>query len=680
MAEKPGEQIRNTGIIAHIDAGKTTLSERILFYCQKIHRMGEVHDGAATMDFLPEEQERGITISSACTSCEWKKRQINLVDTPGHMDFTMEVERCLRVLDSAVAVFCAVGGVEPQSETVWRQADEYGLPRLAFINKLDRQGASFIRVLEEMANKLKVKAAPLNVPAGEGEDFKGLIDLLSGKKLVFDSEDQGKTVREEDLNGSEKEVFEKWRKALEESVAEADDIFLELWLEGNFKNSDLVEAIGRATQQNHIVPVLCGSALRNIGVQPLLDAICQFLPDPVHVRPARLIRPDGESNAVECSSNSPTLALVFKVEMSQGRKNCYLRLYSGSLKEGDSLVNMRTGKTERAGRLFRVHADRRQQIEKAEAGDIILLGGLRDIKTGDTLASPPGCGLLEPAQNCPAVISYSLEPRNSEEAKILDEALSRYVEEDPALFFQLDEENGLRIISGMGELHLDVTLEKLGREYKIIPRKGQPQAAMRETVRGSAKSRSVFDREFGKEQQFGEVEVMVEALPRGAGTQISFDLNDEAGQESEKNRALWQNAVSDGIRAVLQSGPLAGWPATDLKATVTHANRQDSRATLPGLEMAASHAMRDAMLQADPVLLEPLMQVEITVSEEFLGASLQLLQQNGGKIELLEEKNGIKKIQALAPMRRLFGFATRLRSSTQGRASYSISFRCHDIP
>lgn len=681
MGRQAACKIRNTGIIAHIDAGKTTLSERILYYCQKIHKMGEVHDGAATMDFLPEEQERGITISSACTTCNWNSQQINLVDTPGHMDFTMEVERCLRVLDSAVAVFCAVGGVEPQSETVWRQADEYELPRLAFINKLDRQGASFERVLNDMRDKLKAKPVLLNLPDGESEQFSGLLDLLTQKKMLFDESDQGKTITRIDFSAKESEIADKWRNELEEIVAEVDDEFLGKWLEGNFNTEDLKAAIARATRRNLVVPVFCGSALRNIGVQPLLDGVCSFLPSPVTARETLAINPQGEKENINCNSAAGILGLIFKVEMSQGRKNCFLRLYSGTLEEGTQLINMRTGKIERCGRLYRVHADRRIQVEKLEAGDIALVSGLRNCQTGDTVASPQFKYMLEPPQNYPAVISFSLEPRNADEAKILDEALNRYSQEDPAFFFQLDEENGTRIISGMGELHLDVILERLGREYKIEPRKGNPQAALRETVSKDARKRAIFDREFGKDHQFGEVEVLVEQLPRAAGVEIVFsDEEETVSQENAKSRALWKGVIQEGIKAVLQSGPLAGWPVTDIQIKITYINYTDSRTTMPGLEMAASLALREAILNAGPVLLEPIMQVEISVPEEFLGASLQLLQQNNGKIEDIEDKEGLKKIRAVAPMRSLFGFATKLRSSTQGRAGYALSFRCHDVP
>lgn len=679
MAAASKNNIRNTGIIAHIDAGKTTLSERILFYSQKIHKMGEVHDGAATMDFMPEEQERGITINAACTSCQWNDCQINLVDTPGHMDFTMEVERSLRVLDSAIGVFCAVGGVEPQSETVWRQADEFDLPRIAFINKIDRTGANFERVLKEIKDKLNANTLPLVLPSGEGDQFSGLINLLEGKKLVFYEKDQGKTIIYHDLNQEEHKYANTWLDKTLETLAENDDEFLDLWLNGNYSKEDILKAIKRATLSRKAIPVYCGSALRNCGVQPLLDGLCTFLPSPFEARPAIAFKKNGEKIEISPDKIKSPLALAFKIELGEGRKNCFFRLYSGSLKESDQLLNMRTGKYERINRMYRIHADRREQVSQISAGDIGLIVGFRDVQTGDSLVSPDLSCFLEPVQDNPVVISYSLEPANAEEAKILDEALARYVQEDPALAWQIDEENGLRILSGLGELHIEVTLERLEREYKIHPRKGQPKAAMRETIQSRGNARILFDREFGKERQVGEVEVEVEALPRNSENEIFFPENEENRQESKKNQLLWQTAVRDGISSVLQSGPLAGWPIQDVRVTVKDVARQENLTTLAGLEMAASQACREALMNAKPVLLEPIMKIEIIIPEDFLGPSLQLIQQNGGKINSIEDKGSIKKIEAYAPMRQLFGFATRLRSSTQGRAGLSMSFHSYDI-
>lgn len=676
------DDIRNIGIIAHIDAGKTTLSERMLFYSRKIHRMGEVHDGAATMDYMPEEQERGITITSACTTCQWRDKTINLIDTPGHVDFTIEVERSLRVLDGAVGVFCAVGGVEPQSETVWRQSENFRVPKIAFINKLDRLGADFEAVLEAMRQRLETNAVALNIPLGQGEDFRGLIDLLNEETLRFDPEDQGATILRSPLSPEEAELASPWRESMLEKLAEADESFLELWLEGRYGRQDILAALRRATLDRTLTPVFCGSALRNTGVQPVLDAVCDLLPSPRDV-PAPLGRDaEGREVSVTVDSQAPTVALVFKVLMENGRKLSFLRVYAGQIREGDSLHNVGSGKDDRVGRIFRLHADRREQLERAEAGDIAAVIGLRTAHTGETYAMRGHELALETIDAYAPVLTLALEPRNADEGKVLDEALARYVEEDPTLKASLDEDSATRMISGMGELHLDVLLERMRREYGISPRAGQPQVVLRESVRRTAEARAVFDRELGKERHQGVVSLLVEALPRHSGNRVQ--VGDFVPSDPQEARKLLPptllDAALEGIRDSLQSGELTGWPVVDVAVTLTGLERTEGVTTAPGCHMAAGQALREALAKAGPVSLEPIMRVEINVPEDFLGPAISLFNTAGGKVEDLFDHGGRKILRGTAPLRRLFGFSTSLRSSTQGRAGMMLAFDRFDLP
>lgn len=681
MVCNDSSSIRNIGIIAHIDAGKTTLSERILFYCQKIHKIGEVHDGAATMDFMPEEQERGITISSACTTCKWHDTQINLIDTPGHVDFTMEVERCLRVLDGAIGVFCAVGGVEPQSETVWRQSEGFNVPKLVFINKMDRQGASFEAVLEDIRNRLGANVVALTIPLGQGPDFNGVIDLLTLEKLTFEPSDQGRTILREQLSDEELNIVQAWRDKLLENLADVDDEFLALWLEGRHMPRDIQEALRRATFARKITPAFCGSALRNIGVQPLLDAISAYLPSPQDA-PAAMGMKKNQDEQIEIPSSpeGQAVALVFKVVMENARKNCFVRLYSGTLRDGDCLCNSRTGKQDRVSRLYRLNADRREQIDELCAGDIAALVGLTGASTGDTYCGKGPTLILEPIVPYAPVITLALEPKNADEGKILDEALGRYTQEDPTLKLAIDEDSGLRMLSGMGELHLDVVLERLEREYKTRPRAGSPQVVMRETVNQPAKARFVFDRELGKERHKGEAEI--EIAPRGRGEGNIVRIGEFLPNDPVAARKLlpqpYVDAVLEGVKDGLQSGVLAGWPLQDVEITISDIVREEGLTTIPGLRMAAAQALKEALQNASPVYLEPLMDVEISVPEEYLGSVLNLLQQCSGRIEDMTDQGGIKHLRSIAPLRKLFGFSTELRSATQGRAGFMQSFNRFD--
>lgn len=676
------KHIRNIGIIAHIDAGKTTLSERMLFYSRKIHRMGEVHNGSATMDYMPEEQERGITIMSACTTCQWGENTINLIDTPGHVDFTIEVERALRVLDGAVGVFCAVGGVEPQSETVWRQSEDFSVPKIAFINKIDRLGADFEAVLEAMRQRLQTNAVAVAIPLGQGEDFRAVLDLVNEQSLTFDPADQGQTVHRAPFTGEEAAIAAPWRETLLEKLAEADDAFVEPYLEGAFTLTDINAALRRATLARTLTPVFCGSALRNMGVQPVLDAVCALLPSPADVPAPVGHDADGREIAVEATSDAPAVALVFKVLMENGRKLAFVRMYAGRIHEGENLRNTASNKDDRLGRIYRPHADRREQVESAEAGEIVVVVGLRSAHTGETYTARERQLALESIDAYAPVITLALEPRNADEGKILDEALTRYTEEDPTLLARLDDDTGSRMVSGMGELHLDVLLERMRREYGISPRAGNPQVVLRETVRREAEATAVFDRELGKERHQGSAALRV--APRARGTGNAVEVGDFLPQDAAEARKIlpriYLDAALEGVRDALQCGDLTGYPIEDVAVTLIAVDRQEGVTTVPGCRMAAGQALREALAAATPVVLEPVMRVEITVPEDFLGASITLFTTCGGKVEDMEDHGGRKTLRGTAPLRRLFGFSTSLRSATQGRAGLVMTFDRFDLP
>ncbi len=675
-------RIRNIGIIAHIDAGKTTLSERMLFYSRKIHRMGEVHDGAATMDYMPEEQERGITIMSACTTCQWNDHTINLIDTPGHVDFTIEVERSLRVLDGAVGVFCAVGGVEPQSETVWRQSEDFGVPKIAFINKMDRLGANFESVLEAMRQRLQTNALAVTVPLGQGEDFSAVLDLIHEECLTFDENDQGLTMGRTPFTADQAAQAAPWRELLLEKLAEADEDFLEPYLEGTYGIDDIHAALRRATLARHITPVLCGSALRNAGVQPVLDAVCRWLPSPLDVPAPVGIDPQGKEITVAPDPDAPAVALVFKVLLEENRKHSFIRMYAGRIHEGDNLRNATLNKDDRLGRLYRPHADRREQLEEAGAGEIVVAVGLRSAHTGETYTARERPLILESIEANAPVITLALEPRNADEGKVLDEALARYVEEDPTLRAQLDDDTGARMVSGMGELHLDVLLERMRREYGISPRAGNPQVVLRETVRKSAEASVVFDRELGKEHHQGAVALRVAPRLRGSGNLVTVGdfLPADPAEARKLLPRIYLDAALEGVRDAMQSGEVTGYPVEDVEVVLTNVERREGVTTLPGSRMAAGQALREALAAASPVVMEPVMRVEIVVPDDFLGSSISLFNACGGKVENLEDNGTRKILSGTAPLRRLFGFSTSLRSATQGRAGLVLTFDRFDLP
>jgi elongation factor G len=673
--------LRNIGIIAHIDAGKTTLSERMLFYTEKIHRMGEVHEGDTTMDYLPEEQERGITITSACTNCSWRGCSINLIDTPGHVDFTIEVERSLRVLDGAVGVFCGVSGVEPQSETVWRQSERFAVPKLAFINKMDRAGADFESVCRELRDRLGATPLALNIPLGQGEDFAGVIDLITLESVRFDAASRGSVMRRALLAPDLERGACAARERSLETLAEADEIFLDLYLNGNHGTDDIRAALRRACIARAVTPVLCGSALRNSGVQPVLDAICEYLPSPLDLPPTVGADENGSPTPVAPDPAAPLLALVFKVLMENGRKLAMLRLYAGSLREGDVCRNISRKKEDRVHRIHRLHADRREQIEAAFAGDIVAVVGLRSAQTGDSYGVRQRELLLEPIIAHQPVITLALEARNADEGKILDEALERFTAEDPTLSASPDEASGRRCVSGMGELHLDVLLERIRREYGIAPRAGNPQVVLRESIRRQASARGEFDRELGRERHYGNVSVRVGPRARGAGNRIRFGSFPDAPSRSWPK--IWPKALLEateqGLDDCLQSGVLTAYPVQDVDVEITDLVGREGLSSPAGHHMAAGMALREALASASPVALEPLMDVEISVPEGFFGPALSLFGSRNGKVGNIAERAGQKIIQGLAPMRRLFGFSTALRSATQGRAGLAVTFKKFDI-
>jgi elongation factor G len=662
--------IRNIGIIAHIDAGKTTLSERILYYAGRIHRLGEVHEGTATMDFMPEEQERGITIASAVTSCQWRGCTINLIDTPGHVDFTVEVERSLRVLDGAVGVFCAVSGVEPQSETVWRQSEGYHVPKLAFINKLDRPGADFAAVLASMQEKLGANPLALQVPDGEGPDFCAVFDLLTMERLVFDTASKGVEYARTPMTSLERERVAPWRERLLESLSEYDDTVLEAYLGGqDIPAESLRPVIRKATIGLKIVPVLAGSALRNIGVQPLVDAVCDYLPSPMDLPEVAGIDPiTKQPLSFPTDPEAPLAALVFKVVMESGRKQSFMRLYSGHIFEGETVRNITHNADERVARLFKLHADRREKIEVARAGEIVAVAGLHFGRTGDTLARLESPILLEQITAYKPVISLAIEPRNAEESAKLDEALQKYLMEDPTLTVERDEDTGQVILSGMGELHLEVLMERLTREYGVKPRTGKPQVVYQETVTASAEAQEEFHRELGEAMHYGCVHLGVEPLPRGAGRVIHFEV------DTTKIPQAWCDAIAEGLGDALQSGVLRGYPVQDLKLRVLDIPRREGESSPAGYRMAAAMALKSVLSAASPMLLEPIMWVEASAPDAFVGEVIGLLSAKGAKIENIIDKGGTKLVQAFAPLGQLFGFSTQLRSSTQGRASFVLKF------
>lgn len=667
--------LRNIGIIAHIDAGKTTLTERILYYTGKIHRMGEVHEGTATMDFMPEEQERGITITSACTTCAWRDHQVNIIDTPGHVDFTIEVERSLRVLDGAVGVFCAVSGVEPQSETVWRQSVAYSVPKLACINKMDRLGADFEGALTAMRDKLGAHPVAVTIPVGQGQDFAGLIDLLTLERLDFDQKTQGETIERRPLTADEATLATPWREKLVEAACEHDDVLMEAYLSGeDIARDRLVAGLRAATLAHAAVPVYAASALKNIGVQPLLDGVLAFLPSPLDRGAVAGLDPAGKlPKSFEPDPSAPLAALVFKVSMETGRRQVFVRVYSGTLTAGQDTYNAIRDKIERPARLFTLHASHREKIETAGPGEIVAVAGLRFAATGDTLCTKADPIVLEAIAGYKPVISLALEPRNAEESDRLKEVLDKLLQEDPTLSLVIDPETEQMVLSGMGELHLDVVLERARREYGVAPRVGKPQVVYLETVTAEATGEGEFDRELAEKPHYGKVAVSVAPLPRESGRDIGFAIDRQAYP------AAWSTAIAEGLEDGLQSGPVRGYPVQDVRVRVTGIFPAEGKTSAVGCRMAASLALKNALAAARPALLEPIMEVEIGVPDAFVGDVVGLLGSKGAKVENMVDRGGHKTISALAALRQMFGFSTELRSATQGRAGLTMRFAKFDL-
>ena len=665
------EKLRNIGIMAHIDAGKTTTTERILFYAGRLHRMGEVHDGAATMDWMVQEKERGITITSAATTCTWRDHSINIIDTPGHVDFTVEVERSLRVLDGAVAVFDAVAGVEPQSETVWRQADRYSVPRVAFINKMDRMGADFYASVDSIRSRLGARAVPVQVPIGAEDAFEGVIDLLHQRAIVY-TDDLGKNIETADIPANLRERVEQFRQELVEAAADFDDELMSRYLEGReLSVAALVRALRRGTVSGQLVPVLCGAALRNKGVQPLLDAVVDYLPSPSDMPPVEGVNPRDHSLAVrQVDDEQPFSALAFKIQMDpQGvGKLTFFRVYSGRLRAGSSVLNVTSGRRERIGRILRMHAIRREDVDEVMTGDIAAAVGLKGTTTGDTLADENHPILLESISFPEPVISVAIEPKTKVDQDKLGAALQRLTEEDPTFRVYTDDETGQNIIAGMGELHLEIIVDRLTREFRVDANVGKPQVAYREAIRRPAHGSGRFVRQTGGKGQFGHVEIEVEPGLRGTG----FVFEDRITQGRIPRDYI--PATEKGIREALATGVVAGYPVLDIKVALVDGSYHPVDSSEQAFQIAGSMAIKDALRKGDPYLLEPIMKVDVVMPEEYLGDVMGDLSSRRGHILGMEGKGTSQSVLAHVPLADMFGYATELRSMTSGRATYSMEF------
>jgi elongation factor G len=661
--------IRNIGVVAHIDAGKTTTSERILFYSGRLHRLGEVHHGTATMDWMEQERERGITITSAATTTFWKGIQVNLIDTPGHVDFTVEVERSLRVLDGAVGVFCAVAGVQPQSETVWRQARKYKVPGMAFVNKADRMGANFTRCVEQIRSKLLLPAYPIQIPIGLEEHFKGMVDLVTRKALIFNDESLGAEFSVEEIPEDLRDSAEMARMELIEAVAERDEASLELFMEtGTLEERELKAGIRRLTCSQQFVPVLVGSSLKNKGVQPLLDAVVDYLPSPLDVQVPHGIHPKTEEPVNrEASDHEPMCALAFKIANDAFvGKIAFVRVYAGMLQKGQNFYNPRTGKRERLQRLVRLHANSREELDVIYAGEIGGVVGSKELTTGDTLCAEAHPLIMERIEFPESVIAMSVEPKSSSDKDSLMNALRILADEDPTFRFTLDKDTGQTLMHGMGELHLEILRDRLLREYKVPARAGKPMVTYRETVGKTATHTQVFDREIGGKRQLAGITMRVEPLERGAGNKIEIPLS------KRDFPAEYREAATEGIQDALITGMLKNFPMVDVKVTVEKAEVHPTESTETAFRSCAHIGMRQVLLDADPLLLEPIMNVEVLTPEENMGDVMADLNSRRGKIRDLEAVEDGQKISADVPLAELFGYTTTLRSLTKGRASQSM--------
>ncbi len=664
------EKTRNIGIMAHIDAGKTTTTERILFYTGKIHKVGETHEGAAQMDWMEQEQERGITITSAATTCMWRDHRINVIDTPGHVDFTVEVERSLRILDGAVALFCAKGGVEPQSETVWRQADKYNVPRLAFINKMDILGADFFRAVDMISERLSANPVPIQLPIGKEDTFVGVIDLVRMNARIY-KDDLGEQLEITEIPSDMLALAEEYREKLLESIADYDEELMMKYLEGEeISEEELVKAIRKATNKVAITPVLCGSSYRNKGVQPLLDAIIDYLPSPLDIPPVKGMGLNSEEEEERLvSDKEPFSALAFKIVTDPFvGKLAYFRVYSGSLKSGSYVLNTTKGKKERIGRILLMHANKREEVDEVFAGDIAAAVGLKDTSTGDTLSDDSHPIVLETMEFPEPVIRVAIEPKTKASQDKMATALAKLAEEDPTFKTYTDEETGQTIIAGMGELHLEIIVDRLLREFKVEANVGSPQVAYKESIQTSAEAEGKYVRQSGGRGQYGHVKIKVE--PQEPGTGYEF-VNAIVGGVIPRE---FISAVDNGIQEALESGVLAGYPVLDIKVTLYDGSYHEVDSSEMAFKIAGSMAVRDAIMKAKPILLEPMMKVEVIVPEEYMGDVIGDINSRRGRIEGMDSRSGAQVIRGYVPLSEMFGYATDLRSNTQGRGVYSMQF------
>ncbi|HEY8849141.1 MAG TPA: elongation factor G [Thermoanaerobaculia bacterium] len=672
--QTPLERTRNIGIMAHIDAGKTTTTERILYYTGITHKIGEVHEGTATMDWMIQEQERGITITSAATTAFWGDTRVNIIDTPGHVDFTVEVERSLRVLDGAVGVFCAVGGVEPQSETVWRQADKYGVPRIAFVNKMDRVGANFISVVNQIRQKLGKNAVPLQLPIGSEDQFKGVIDLVQMKALVFNDESLGAEYEVVDVPAELLADAKHYREKMVESIAEQHDHLLEKYLAGESLGLDeLKAALREATIAQKITPVLCGSAFKNKGVQPLLDAVVDYLPSPVDIRPVKGINPDDESFIErKASDEEPFSALIFKIMTDPFvGQLAFFRVYSGHVESGTAVLNTTKGNTERIGRLLKMHANKREEIKEVWAGDIGAAVGLRNVTTGDTICDKDEPIALETMTFPEPVIAVAIEPKTKADQEKMGVALAKLMQEDPTFKVHTDPETNQVIIRGMGELHLEIIVDRMMREFNVQANVGKPQVAYREAITRTAQAHGRFVRQSGGKGQFGDVKIRLEPIK-----DKDFEFVNETVGGSIPREFI--KPTEQGIREAMEKGILAGYPMTGVRAVLYDGSYHDVDSSEMAFKIAGSMAFQEAARKAHPILKEPMMDVEAVTPEEYAGDVMGDLSRRRGKIQHMDERGGAKVIRAHVPLSEMFGYATQLRSMSQGRASYTMQFLAYE--
>ena len=664
------ENTRNIGIMAHIDAGKTTTTERILFYTGRVHKIGEVHDGAATMDWMVQEQERGITITSAATTCQWRNNRINIIDTPGHVDFTVEVERSLRVLDGAVAVFCSVGGVEPQSETVWRQADKYKVPRIAFINKMDRMGADFFRGVSMIADRLGANPIPIQLPIGVEENFKGIVDLVTMTSTVY-TDDLGTTEEHNVIPEDLADLAAEYREKLIEAVAETSEELMMKYLEGaEMSEQEIRDGIRQGVIGNKFIPVLCGSAFKNKGVQPLLDCVVEYMPSPLDVPPIKGIHPDsGADDQRTASDTEPFSALAFKI-MSDPfvGKLAFFRTYSGVLNSGSYVYNSTKGKRERIGRILQMHANHREDITEVRSGDIAAAIGLKDTTTGDTLCDEKTPIILEKMVFPEPVIDVAIEPKTKADQEKMGGALSRLAEEDPTFRMRTDIETGQTIIAGMGELHLEIIVDRLQREFKVQCDVGRPQVAYKETIRKTVKAEGKFVRQSGGRGQYGHCWVELTPLEPGSGFEF---VNKVVGGVIPRE---YINPIGAGIEEAMENGILAGYPVLDMRATVYDGSYHDVDSSEMAFKIAGSMAFKAGALKADPAIIEPVMRVEVTVPEEYMGDVIGDISSRRGRIEGMEARGNTQVVRGFVPLSEMFGYSTDLRSATQGRGVYVMQF------